>query len=142
MFEAGFRGFLGASFAILQREMPAAYATLCRHLAAHEVSLAVDGEVVPVRFEPQRTQLLDRPETPAIEVRTARAAILDLVDARCTLHDAIMSDRLELRGRPDDLLRFHDGLMAYLHGAMRAPSFPKLLQSFRLSASTAAERRS
>ena len=28
-------------------------------------------------------------------------------------------------------LRFHQGLIAYLHGAVRAPSFPALLETFR-----------
>lgn len=131
MLEARFRGFLTESFAILQREVPAAYAGLCRVLALQEVVLTMDQEPVGIRFEREQARLLPTSDAPTIEVRTDRTLVLDLIDARCTLHEAILSDRLLLRGRPDALLLFHDGLMLYLHGALRAPSFPQLLQWFR-----------
>lgn len=139
MSEGSFRDFLADSFTILRREMPPAYAALCRCLAGHEVTLVVDGESVPVQFESEQALLLSAPVAPIIDVRTTSAAILDLVEACCTLDEAVMADRLLLRGSPRDLLLFHDGLMAYFHGALRAPSFPRLLQSFR-SASRTTER--
>ncbi len=64
-------------------------------------------------------------------METTRAVILDLVDARAGLVEAILDDRLGLRGALPELARFHDGLMLYLHGAMRAPSFPGLLRRYR-----------
>jgi hypothetical protein len=60
-----------------------------------------------------------------------------LIDARLTLLDAVLSDALAMTGAPDDLLAFHDGLIAYVHGAVRAPSFPALLSAYRTN-----ERRS
>ncbi len=134
--EGRFRDFLADSFVALRREMPPAYVALCRCLARREVVLTVDGESVPVEFERERAVLLPAAVAPVIDVRTTRAAILDLVDAHLRLDDAVMTDRLHLRGSPDDLLRFHDGLLAYLHGALRAPSFARLLQSFRAASRT------
>ncbi len=131
MSDSSFRAFLADSFAILTREMAPAYAELCRRMQPHEALLVVGGESVAVRFTPDRAELLPRSNSPSVEVRTERDVILDLVDARSSLHQAIMSERLLLFGSPDDLLRFHDGLNAYLHGAVRAPSFPQLLQGFR-----------
>ena len=133
MLEARFRGFLAESFAILQREVPAAYAALCRLLTPQEVTLTMDQEPVAIRFEQEHARLLHASDAPTIEVCTDRTLVLDLIDARCTLHEAVLSDRLLLRGRPEALLLFHDGLMLYLHGALRAPSFPTLLQWFRLA---------
>jgi hypothetical protein len=71
---------------------------------------------------------------PAVECRTTRRAILDLVDARTTLMAAVVADRVWLRGSVEDLLAFHDGLMVYLGGAVRSPSFPWLLRQFRAAA--------
>jgi hypothetical protein len=47
---------------------------------------------------------------------------------------AVLSDVHVLRGRPADVLAFHDGLAAYVHGGVRAPSFRRLLVEFRAGA--------
>ena len=52
--------------------------------------------------------------------------------------DALDIDRLAkmwATRRPDDVIRFHEGLMQWLHGAVRSPSFPGLLREFRRTAS-------
>jgi hypothetical protein len=131
--DRGFAAFLDASFAALRRELPDLHGELCAALAPREVALAVDRELVALRFERSHARLLPEPRRPAVEVHTSRAAILALVDAEETLLEAVLGDRLSLRGSPADLLTFHDGLMLYLHGAVRAPSFPGLLRAFRRS---------
>ncbi len=60
-----------------------------------------------------------------------RTAVLRVIDARDTLMSAVLADRLVLRGATRDVLAFHDGLIAYVHGAVRARSFPELLRQFR-----------
>ena len=47
-----------------------------------------------------------------------------------TVRDALLEDRLRVRGTTASLLRLTDGLAAYLHGAVRSPSFPALLHRF------------
>jgi hypothetical protein len=66
-----------------------------------------------------------------VEVRTGRATLLALIDGVRTLHDAVLSDAVQLRGGPEDLARFQDALWLYLQGAVRAPSMPEILGSFR-----------
>jgi hypothetical protein len=68
---------------------------------------------------------------PAIDVRTTRATVLALIDAELSLVDAVLADHLSLRGALPDLLAFHEGLTTYVHGAVRAPSFPALLAAYR-----------
>lgn len=129
--ERRFAAFLAESFTVLEREMPPAYATLCATLAPREVLLGVDGEMVALAFARAGVRFLPAPRAPRIEVRTTKAAILRVLDADSTLLQAVLDDALFLRGCTDDLLDFHDGLMSYVHGAVRAPSFPSLLRAYR-----------
>ncbi len=129
--ETTFAEFLSESFDLLKSEVPQAHAELCRRLAPHEVHLRVDDEDVAVRFESTRARFLPAPCAASVGVETSRDTILALVDAETTLEDAVLDGPLVLRGHCDDLLAFHDGLVAYVHGAVRAPSFPGLLRRFR-----------
>ncbi len=131
--EGSFASFLDRSLDALERELPAIYRAMCVTLAPREVSIAVGGEVVSVLCSADEARLIATPVQPAVEVRTSREAIVDLVDARSTLVASVLGDRVELRGKLDDLVAFHDGLHIYLHGAVRAPSFPDLLRQFRRS---------
>ncbi|MBI4516544.1 MAG: hypothetical protein HY699_12100 [Deltaproteobacteria bacterium] len=131
--EKRFSDFLAESFAVLRRELPHAYEEMCRRLAPRAVAITVDDDTVCLRFERAAALTVIAHQRPALSVRTTRAAILALVDAQSTLLEAVLAEQLQLRGHPDDVLGFYDGLMAYLHGAVRAPSFPQLLQSYRLN---------
>lgn len=125
-----FRDILEESLDRLRQEVPVAYLTLCSRLAPLEVRLRVDGDDVGLRFREDGV-ILDTPQRPAVEVTTSRESILALADGRHTLLSAVLADHLFLVGRLDDLLAVHDGLQAYLHGAVRAPSFPALLGRYR-----------
>ncbi|HYC22481.1 MAG TPA: hypothetical protein VEI94_07255 [Candidatus Bathyarchaeia archaeon] len=129
--ERPFADFLDESFAALRAEVPGIHAEMCRRLAPREVELVVDDERIAIAFSREGAAFLGESRRPAIAVRTKGRAILDLIDALATLREAVLDERLELRGAPDDLLAFHEGLMAYLHGGVRAPSFPRLLRDFR-----------
>jgi hypothetical protein len=126
-----FRTFLARSFDALRREVPDAYARMCRRLASRGVGLRVDDECVAVLFTRDEARIVADASPCAVDVRTSRTAVLRVIDARDTLMSAVLADRLVLRGAPRDVLAFHDGLMAYVHGAVRARSFPGLLRQFR-----------
>jgi hypothetical protein len=131
--EKRFGDFLRESFEALRRERPAIYDEMCRVLQPRLARIDVDGGPVDVRFAggEARVTRASRRATPAIEVRASRETILGMVDARWSLMSAIAEDRLSIHGFIDDLIAFHDGLTVYLHGAVRAPSFPDLLRRFR-----------
>jgi hypothetical protein len=128
---AAFTDFLAASLAALGQEVPAAFALLCRRLARREVRLRVDDDTVALRFLPGGVVMDPVPERPCVELVTTGRTVLDVLEARETLVSAALRDRLQLRGALDDLLALHDGLLAYVHGAVRAPSLPRLLARYR-----------
>lgn len=126
-----FAGFLGRSLAILERELPLAYAQMCARATPREVLIEIDGEPVSLAFEAAAHRLLPRPERPAVEVHATQRVILDLIDGRVSLLDAVLEERIVMLGGVPDIGAFHDGLMAYLHGAVRCRSFPELLRRYR-----------
>jgi hypothetical protein len=138
--DATFADFLGRSLSLLRREIPWVYARMCGELEPREVLIWVDDLATSVLCEAAEVRILDAPQAPDVELRTTSAEILDLIDAERTLVEAILAGRITLRGRVDDLIAFHDGLVTYLHGAVRSPSFPPLLASFRRARAGAPRR--
>lgn len=129
--EAPIRAFVEASLASLRGEFPQAYFLMCRALAGRTVLLSIDGEEIPLAFEPRTARVAPKLPQADVRVRTTREAILDVLDDRLSLEGAVESGRLELWGAIEDLERFHDALLVYVGGAVRCPSFPALLDRFR-----------
>ena len=130
--DASFAAFLARSLTLLARELPWGYAAMSRALGRRTVTIEVDGEPCGVLCDGASVRLAGLATIqPDVECRTTRRAIHDLVDARTTLAEAVVEDRVFLRGDVDDLLAFHDGLMGYLGGAVRSPGFVWLLREFR-----------
>jgi hypothetical protein len=126
-----FATFLDQSMTLLAAEMPRAYARLCAMLREREARVTMDELRIGIAFPGGAFRLVGDVDQPCIELRSDRATVLDVVDGRLTLEEAVWNERLQLRGRLDDLARFHDALVLYLHGAVRCPSFPWLLECYR-----------
>lgn len=124
-------GFIGASLATLREECPIAYGQLCALLAPREVLLLFEGEAVALAFAADAAELLPQPRNPAVQLRSTRQAILDVIDARLTLGEAVLEDAILLQGAVEDLALFYEGMLTYVRGAVRSPSFPALLAHFR-----------
>jgi hypothetical protein len=129
--EPTFASFLARSLSALATELPWAYAKMCRTLNGREVSIELDGAIAVVLCSADSAAVASSGVAPAVECRTTRAAVLALARAETTLLEAVLGERVWLKGRVADLLAFHDGLMIYLGGAVRSPSFPGLLYEFR-----------
>jgi hypothetical protein len=126
------RAFVQTSLATLREEFPEAYYLMCRKLAGLAVALFIDGEEIPIVFEPRSARVVhDPPSPPDVRARTTRRTILDVLDARLSLQGAVDSGALELWGPIEDLEAFHAALLLYVQGAVRSPSFPGLLDRFR-----------
>lgn len=123
--------FIAKSLSVLRDECPEAYFLMCALLAPCEVLLRIDGEPVSLAFDAAGVHLLPAPGRPRVELATTRATILDVLDARQTLHEAVVADAILLKGAPSDLAACHDALLTYVRGAVRCPSFPVLLDEFR-----------
>lgn len=133
MDDASFATFLSRSLEILEQEQPEVARRLASCLAQLTVALQVDGEQSCLRADGGRvvaTRGAPASAT-AVVVRTVRATLLELIDGRSSLTDAVLRDAVLLRGDREDLVRFHDALWLYLQGAVRAPSMPELLRRYR-----------
>jgi hypothetical protein len=119
------------SLRALAAERPAELATLCALLAGRTLAIAVEGEPMAVSFDEGRVACARSAGPPAVRLRMRRALIADVIRARTSLAEALVDGRLEVTGPVDEIARLHEALLAYVHGAIRAPSFPALWQRFR-----------
>jgi hypothetical protein len=95
------------------------------------VEVDVDGEVFSLSGG-RRLDVTDgSAATAGARIGSSRAAILDLLDARFGLDEAVQAGVVSVHGSLDDILRAHDTLLAYVHAAVRAPSHPELLDELR-----------
>ncbi len=115
----------------LEDGVPESYRLLVAAIGPMVVELDVDGEVFSLRGG-QRLQVSDgAAQTPSVRVVASRAGILDLLDARVGLDEAVEAGTVGVRGSLDDVQRAHDSLLAYVHAAVRAPTQPGLLSELR-----------
>lgn len=126
-------GFLIRSLRLLEKECPEAYAGMCETLASREIALDLAGEpIMALQFEARTVRALAQPRRPNLHLQTNRQTILDLVQGRATLLQAILRNDLMLRGDVMALADFHAAFLLYVAGAVRSPSFPLLLRRFEL----------
>jgi len=115
----------------LEQEVPASYRLLLAQLGPMVVELDVDGEVFSLRGG-HRLQVSDgAAEVAGARIATSRCTIIDVLDARVALGEAVEAGTVSVRGSLDDVQRAHDSLLAYVHAAVRAPSQPTLLSELR-----------
>lgn len=132
--EGAFGRFVSRGLGALRAELPWAYRRMADALCGRDVLLTVSGEDVPITAAGGEVTTHPAPPehfAPRVTLRTERAVVARLADAELTVVDAVVSGAVTLRGDVDDLVAFHEGLMAFLHGAVRSPSFPALLDEFR-----------
>jgi hypothetical protein len=126
---------LAASFAALAAELPAAHARMCALYAGRAVEIHVGEERFVASFAEGQgsVRTLDPGEatsTAEVRVVTTARAILDVIGARRSLAEAVLADEVEVVGALPDLVAAHAALLAYVHGGVRCPSFPALLERF------------
>ncbi len=111
--------------------MPASYGRVLDSLGALVVQLDVDGELFSL-CGGDRLHVGDgAAQSAGVTITTSRAVILDVLDAKVGLPQAVEAGALSVVGALDDVLRAHDALLAYVHAAVRAPSQPELLSALR-----------
>lgn len=135
MTDSSVQKLLAESFAVLALELPAAWARFCRSLEGRWIELNVDEERFAVRFTPGRADVGRAGDAsdaaPDAIIATSRRTILDVLDARLTLREAVLGDRLQVVAPLSMMEPLHEGILAYVHGGVRCPSFPFLLTRFR-----------
>jgi hypothetical protein len=123
--------FVKTAMALLRDEFPRAYFLICANVAGRTISIDVDGKQVFLDCKVLGVQFPEGIENPDVRIATSRRTILDAIDARVTIEEAIRDGRLFARGRQDYITNCHTALLFFVRGAVRSPSFPALLQEFR-----------
>ena len=131
MAEGDVAGLLAESFEVLAREQPEAYSRMCARLEGLSVSLGVDGERFAAAFTPRSAWVRPVSGEEPVRVLTRRSTVLDVLDDRQSLTEAVLTDAVDVVGPIHTLLRLHEGLVVYVQGAVRCPGFASLLQRLR-----------
>jgi hypothetical protein len=127
--EPNFFEVLARALAVLEAEVPEASAELARVLAGIALALSVDAEVRCLTAHSGRIVLQETgPAGPALQTR--RVVLVELLEARRTLLDAILRDELLLRGAPAELAAIYDGLSVFIRGALRSRAMAALLEEY------------
>jgi hypothetical protein len=129
--ETSLRGLLQESFDCLEREIPQAYQRMCATLDGLSVRISVDDEPVVIGFAGVRGRVSLTGGPVDAELCTSRRAVLEVLDGRLSLADAVLADAVTIRAPLDTLERLNRALEAYMHGAVRSRSFAALLVRFR-----------
>ena len=116
---------------ILETECPPAFRALCERLDGARIRLRVDGKALSPAFGPEGFALVPPCESPEVDLASDRQTILEVLAGDLRLEDAVWDERLALFGSLDALARFHDGFASCVNGAVRCPSFPRLLERYR-----------
>lgn len=125
--------FVKTSLAILQVECPPAYERLCQQLSGQTARLQIDGEPIDLLFQDNQVKVAVPSDdlAPDTYLETSWQTVLDLVDARLSLDQAVLSNAVAVKGEVATVAQFYEGLHLYPSGAVRCPSFPLLLEHFR-----------
>ena len=115
----------------LEHEVPDSYRLLVAELGPMVVELNVDGEVFTLRGGDRLRVSDGAADIAGARIVTSRVTILDVLDARVALGEAVQAGTVGVWGSLDDVQRAHNSLLAYVHAAVRAPSQPTLLAELR-----------
>jgi hypothetical protein len=129
--QARFVSFLRRSLDALARERPDVARRLAAEIGPLAVAIEVDGDRALLSSDGRTVRCDQDARDAAVDVRADLTTLLALIDGETSLEDAVLAERVLLRGDAPDLARFHDALWLYLQGAVRAPSFPALLAELR-----------
>ncbi len=129
--EAGFGALIEESLTALRIGQPRAWVGLCAALDGRVLALTVDGETWRVGGPGEAVAVRQGAGAAVARLTTTGACLLDLVDGRSTLLDALLSERMLLVGPVDECLRFFDAWRIYLLGAVRSDACAVLLARYR-----------
>jgi hypothetical protein len=108
------------ALACVAAEHADAYARMRTALAGRCIEAKVDHELVTVALESS--------PGPTVRVRTSVDAVCAVLLGECEIMDAVLADRLDVVGAPDDLVALADALIWFVEGAMRCVSIGRLVE--------------
>jgi hypothetical protein len=124
--------FVERALGVLEAESPAAFHRLVDELRGGPAGLEVDRERLSIEVRGDALRVVRRPgRLDAGRVTAGGEVVLDLIDGRVGLVEAVAQGRLDVRGDCDAVLRLARGLTAFVEGAIRSPGVRALLDDYR-----------
>jgi len=146
-----FGAYLERALECLRHDSPTHFAATRRRLGNRSLLIRIAGDV-PVQVSLAGDAPWVTPMAPMSPVATMQETVADanpsalgagqveiaaserdlhaFLRGDFTIEEGLQADRLAVRGALDDVLAFLEALGAWLHGALRAPSFPPLHRRF------------
>lgn len=117
---------------LMAQEDPARWARLMSALGARAAYLEVGEEAITVSMKDGRLHVRDGRHDPVQGIGALdRQTILDLVEGRTTLTDALLDGRLSLTADPPTLLRLSEAMTLFVEAAVRSTSIAMLWEDYR-----------
>jgi hypothetical protein len=131
--QRNFRAFLQESLTEIRRTEPDVDLALRDRLGPLSARLTTEGSSFVIVREGAGWRFSADARRADIEVVFDDQIITDLANGALTLNAAISGERLCLSGTVDAIANFHDALLIYLEGLIRARGTPELLERYRAS---------
>jgi hypothetical protein len=123
---------LWESFGLVQRGLPSAYRSLAASMTGLRVRISVTSEAFVVGVEDLVLFVAAATsEASTARIETDAQTILNVLDARVSLHDAVLTGALRVTAALEHLAALHEALLTYTHAAVRCPGFAELLVRFK-----------
>jgi hypothetical protein len=129
--QADFFWFLAKSMDALKNESLPSYLRLSKVLEGLRASISAGVKKRLVYFDNGQFFVTSDAEGPNLEIVFRDNAVIDLIDGKYSLEQAVLAEAIFVKGSVATLEKFHSALNLYLNGALRAPSFPRLLSRYR-----------
>lgn len=111
-------------------EAPQTHAALRQAVGPLRARFSTEGRARLFRATSAGFALDETSETADVEIGFDRAVVLDLAEARLTLEEALIADRLHAKGSVAAVTRLHEALTIYLEGLLRAPGAAALYEDY------------
>jgi len=126
-------GYIEQLVALMRESEPPAHERLRQVVGSRKACIGLDEQRVEVQFRDETLQVEPSPSGAAGggEGLTDRETVLDLLDSRLEVCEAIRSGRMEIRGTPEDVDRIFAAIEILIDVAARTPSMLRLSERFR-----------
>jgi hypothetical protein len=131
--QRNFRAFLQESLSELERTEPDVDRALREALGSLRARLTTEGASLVISSDVTGWRISEDMPATDVDVAFDDQIIIDLIEGELTLNDAISRERLRISGSVDKVANFHDALLVYLEGLIRARGTPEILRRYRAS---------
>jgi hypothetical protein len=129
-----FAELLNGALAAIEREAPHCARDMSRALGAVAVGITVDRDAVCLRAVRDTVRTTTHDDAAAVHLATSDATVLDLVDGRCDVVDAVELGAVRAWGCAPELEAVDAALRCFLTAAVRSATVRALWARYRRTA--------